>query len=191
MKKLTIALSLLLILAFAVPAFALGRIAGPSPQQNDLEVSVRIPQRVGIDLSGDNIEFFLDLVPLLYPPDLYPAYYFPTNAVTPHVPLSVFCNAPSGWDLEVIASGDFDPTLPVTQLYFAPAGEAQTADGAAAPGGTWTAFSAAANVPVASNGARTVGWEAYDQDYELQITGNEAILDPEVTVTITYTITAI
>lgn len=180
-----------LIIAFAIPAFALGQIAGNSPVNNTLDVTVRIPSRVGIDLSGGNLTFDLSDATAVYPPASFPGYYFPVPAVaSPHVPLSVFCNVAAGWDLTVLASGDFDATLPIGQLFYAPAGEGITADGTAAPAGNWTAFTTAA-VQVATDNARTTGWDAYNQDYELQITGNEAAIDPGVTVTITYTITSL
>lgn len=180
-----------LIIAFAIPAFALGQIAGPSPVNNTLDVTVRIPSRVGIDLSGGNLTFDLSDATAVYPPASFPGYYFPVPAVaSPHVPLSVFCNVPAGWSLTVLASGDFDATLPIGQLFYAPETEAITADGTGAPAGNWTAFTTAA-VEVATDNARTTGWDAYNQDYELQITGNEAAIDPGATVTITYTITSL
>lgn len=180
-----------LIIAFAIPAFALGQLAGNSPVNNSLDVTVRIPSRVGIDLSGGNLLFDLGDVSAIYPPATFPGYYFPTPAVaSPHVPLSVFCNVPAGWRLDVIASGDFDATLPIGQLFYAPAGEGITVDGTAAPGGGWVAFSLA-TAEVATDNARTSGWDAYNQDYELQITENVAAIDPGVTVTITYTITSL
>ncbi len=182
----------LLIIAFAIPAFALGQNAGSSPITNDLTVTVRIPTRVGIDLSGGNIVFDLGDASVTYPPASFPGYYMPTTPVaSPNVPLSVFCNVAAGWNLTVQSDGDFDASLPVSQLFYADAGEAQTADGSAAPGGNWVAFSAAAPTAVASDVSRTTGWDAYNQDYELQITGNEASLDPGVFVTITYTITSL
>ncbi len=182
-------LLVLLVLVMAVPAFALGSISGASPIDNTLTVTVRIPTRVGINLSGGNVTF--DLGTVTYPPTLFPGYYLPTApAATPFVPLSVFCNVTAGWELTVIASADFDATLPVTQLYYADAGEAISADGAAV-GGTWAAFSTASSGVVAGAFARTTGWDPYDQDYQLQITGNEAVIDPGAVVTITYTITSL
>ncbi|MDY6787633.1 MAG: hypothetical protein SVK54_05865, partial [candidate division WOR-3 bacterium] len=152
--------------------------------------SVRIPERVGIKLAGANLEFYLDDASVTYPPADLPGYYFPTGGVTatPYVPLEVFCNNPAGWTLTVMASGDFDASLPITQLFYAPDGEALTADGSAA-GGNWTAFSTA-SATVASSAVKTTGWENHDQDYELQITGNESLIDPASVVTITYTITS-
>ncbi len=187
-KKLIIAIA---IAVMAMPAFALGMQFGGSPQTNTLLVSVRIPQRVGINLTGTDIEFFLDDASVNYPPASLPGYYFPTNAASAHVPMSVFCNVPTGWELTVIASGDFDASLPVSQLYYADAGEAQTADGTAAPGGGWNAFSSTVAGTVATDAAKTTGWDDLDQDYELMITGDESVIDPEASVTITYTITAL
>ncbi len=184
-------LLVLLVLIMAVPAFALGSIAGASPIDNTLEVLVRIPTRVGINLSGTNIEFDLGDVAVTYPPAAFPGYYLPTApAATPYVPLSVFCNVAAGWTLTVIADVDFDASLPVTQLYYANDGEAKSVDGGAV-GGTWAAFSTAVSGAVANAAARTTGWDNYDQDYQLQITGNEAAMDPSTTVTITYTITSL
>lgn len=185
--------TLTLILAIAVitlPAFALGTVTGTSPTSNALDVSVRIPERVGIKLAGDNLLFDLGDASVTYPPASFPGYYFPTGGVTatPYVPLEVFCNNPAGWTLTVIAGGDFDASLPVTQLFYAPDGEAKTADGSAV-GGNWTAFSTV-SATVTSSATKTNGWENHDQDYQLQITGNEDVIDPASTVTITYTITS-
>lgn len=188
-KTLLIAFAVVL---FAMPAFAQGMAFGLSPQSVDLDVSVRIPQRVGLNLTGDPIQFFLDDVAVTYPPASLPGYYFPTNiAATPHVPLAVFCNVPTGWEVTAIASGDFDASLPVSQLYYAAAGEAQTADGTAAPGGSWAAFSSTVDGTIATDAAKTTGWDDYDQDFQLQITGDESVIDPEVTIQITYTIVAL
>jgi len=132
MKTLRMFIVIAAILLLAIPSFALGRVTGTSPITNDLTVTVEIPQRLGLNLSGGNIIFNLDDASVTYPPATFPGYYFPTTpATTPHVPLAVFCNSAAGWDLTVIASGDFDPTLPVTQLYYAATGEAKTADGTA------------------------------------------------------------
>ncbi len=192
MKLLKTLIITVVIILTTLPVFALGRVTGTSPITNDLTVTVLIPQRVGLDLSGTNVTFDLSDPSVTYPPSAFPGYYFPTDpTTTPHVPLAVFSNSPNGWTLTVIASGDFDATLPVSQLFYAATGEAQTADGTAAPGGNWIAFSATAATNVASDVTRTTGWDDYDQDYELQITGNEAVIDPGATVTITYTLTAL
>lgn len=190
-SKLKTLILILAIAAITLPAFALGTEVGTSPVPNALDVSVRIPERVGIKLAGDNLEFFLDDASVTYPPASFPGYYFPTGGVTatPYVPLEVFCNNPAGWTLTVVASGDFDASLPVTQLFYAPDGEGLTPDGDAAPGGNWTAFTTA-EATVASSAVKTSGWENHDQDYQLQITGEEDMIDPASTVTITYTITS-
>ncbi len=178
----------LLMIVMAVPAFALGQIMGSSPIDNPITVTVRIPTRVGINLSGTDIEF--DLGTVTFPPAAFPGYYLPTApAATPFVPLSVFCNVSAGWTLTVLANGDFNATLPVSQLYYADAPEAKTADGAAAPAATWTAFSTVSST-VADDTQRTTGWDDYDQDYELQITGLEDATVGDAVI-ITYTITSL
>jgi len=77
--------------------------------------------------------------------------------------------------------------LPLTDLYYAGAGEAKTANGSAAAGGNWTAFSTT-DQTIADVNAKTNGFENYDQDYELKIDGDENA-GTFNTVTITYTIT--
>jgi len=190
MKRfLMTAVMLVVLTAVALPMFALGKIAGPSPITNSLNVSVILATRVGINLSGSDVTF--DLTGPNYPPASLPGYYLPsTPALTPFVPLSVFCNTSSGWLLEVKASDNFHTTLPITQLFYAPDGEAITADGNAAPGGNWVAFSLS-DVTVASAVAMTNGWPSYDQDYMLQITGNEDAAMGTATVIITYTISTL
>ncbi len=188
MRRVVLAI---MILVSATSLWALGVATGTSPVSNTIDVTVLIPLRVGINLSGTNVTFDLSDPSVTYPPSTFPGYYFPTDpTASPYVPLSVFCNNPAGWTLTVQASGDFDATLPVSQLYYADAGTAAPADGTATPPAPWTAFSATAATTVASNTARTYGWENHDQDYLLQITGNEAVIDPGSTVTLTYTITS-
>ncbi len=185
------AVFLILMLGAAFSVFALGRVTGTSPVTNTIDVTVLIPLRVGIDLSGTDVTFDLSDASVVYPPTTFPGYYYPTSpAATPYVPLSVFCNNSAGWTLTVQASGDFDVSLPVTQLYYAPTGTAAPADGTASPAAPWTSFSAAAATTVASDTDKTTGWDSYDQDYLLQITGNEDVIDPGTTVTMTYTLTS-
>ncbi|MDY6787345.1 MAG: hypothetical protein SVK54_04400, partial [candidate division WOR-3 bacterium] len=94
LKTLTLILA---IAAITLPAFALGTATGSSGLTNALDVSVRIPERVGIKLAGANLEFYLDDASVTYPPANLPGYYFPTGGVTatPYVPLEVFCNNPA------------------------------------------------------------------------------------------------
>lgn len=186
MKKF---LCFLTLISFFLSAFPLGIVTGTFTADNTLDVTVRIPSRVGINLSGGDLVFDLGDASVTYPAAVFPSYYYPTNTGSPHIPLSVFCNVANGWNLTVLASADFDATLPVAQLYFADEGEALSTDGGAV-GGTWTAFSLVSQV-VVSDITRTTGWDAYNQDYQLQITGNESVLDPGATITITYTITSL
>lgn len=189
MKRFAMTAVMLVVLtAMALPMFALGQNAGASPITNSLDVSVILAARVGINLSGTDVTF--DLTGANYPPDTLPGYYLPTApGATPFVPLSVFCNTSVGWLLEVSASGPFDATLPVSQLYYAPAGEVITTDGDV-PGGSWVGFSTT-DATVATAAAKTNGWQALNQDYMLQITGNEDAAMGTATVTITYTISTL
>jgi hypothetical protein len=192
MKKAWIVLAV----AFLAAGMSLsqGRVVGPSPQTLDIQVTVTIPTRVGIYLERD-ASIDVGAAPNLahYPPTAFPGYYVDnTNfgGANGTTQMEVFCNASTGYDLTVQAgAANFYAGGPaVTQLYFAPAGTAQTADGAAAPAAPWTAFNNAAAVNVLGAAARTNGWEAHHQDFELQLLGTEDA--GTGTVDMTYTITA-
>lgn len=175
-------LAIALIIAAAMPAFALGRNSGASPVTNTLDVMVILAARVGVYL-GNDITFDLSDASVTYPPAAFPGYYAPTSPVgSPSLPLQVFSNSSATWDLTVEASGDFDTNTPVTQLFYADEGTAMPADGGAATG--WTSMTTS---PVSvTTGAKTGGWSDMNQDYIFQTDTDDEPFT--ATVTITYTI---
>jgi len=189
MKKAWIVLAVAFLAAGM--SLAQGRVVGTSPQSLDIQVTVTIPTRVGIYLERD-ASIDVGAAPNLahYPPTTFPGYYVDNSNFNPTTQMEVFCNAPHGYNLTVQAgAANFWAGGPaVTQLYFAPAGTAQTADGTASPAAPWTAFSSTAPVTVLSGAARTNGWEAHHQDFELQLLGTEDA--GTGTVDMTYIITA-
>lgn len=189
MKKAILVVAAMILSAGCL--WALGRVSGASPQSNTLDVTVTIPVRVGIYLER-NASIDVGEAPNLahFPPTTFPGYYIDDTNFNPTTQLEVFTNNATGYDLTVQAgAASFYAGGPaVTQLFFAPAGTAQTADGTGAPAAPWTAFNNAAAVNVLGSAARTNGWEAHHQDFELQLLGTEDA--GTGTITMTYTITA-
>jgi hypothetical protein len=113
-----------------------------------LSASLLYPRtRIGITIDA-NVEF--DLFQVLYPPLVFPAYYYPTQASTfnPNgivLTVSFQRHGPqhdiSQMYLATRGSGDFSNTVALEQLYFAPQGEPSPPAGVDPPGGNWRAFS--------------------------------------------------
>ena len=105
--------------------------------------------RTRIRLTLDsNVEF--DLYQVIYPPLVFPTYYYPTfaSAFNPQgIMLTVAyqrigqSHAISNIYLATRGSGDFSPTVTLDQLYFAPSGEPLPTPGVDPPGGNWRAYS--------------------------------------------------
>lgn len=104
--------------------------------------------RISMTLNS-NVEFDLSLA--LYPPLVFPAYYYPTSAA-PQNPQGIRLRVryqrrgPGGHTVSTLylltrASGDFSSTIFVDQLYFAPDGELLPSPGVDPPGGNWRAYS--------------------------------------------------
>jgi hypothetical protein len=103
--------------------------------------------RIGITIDAD-VEF--DLHQVLYPPLVFPAYYYPTQAsnFNPHgIMLTVtFQKIGPQHDITEMylatrGSGDFSSTVALDQLHFAPQGEPIPPAGVDPPGGNWRAYS--------------------------------------------------
>lgn len=173
---------MLLVGAETIYGVANTRVTGAPPQTNDITVTVRIPQRVGIFV-GNNIDFELATpnAPEVYPPAAFPAYYTPTATnggnINPQN-LQIFSNV--AYTLAISPSADFDPSLPATDLEY-------QANGWAGPG--WTPFPA----PLAWNNlevsaTRTTGWVDRNLDYRVELTGDEPA--GTYTITVTYRMTS-
>lgn len=105
--------------------------------------------RTRIRLTLDsNVEF--DLSQVIYPPFVFPTYYFPTLAsgFNPHGIMLTFAYQRIGPQHDISelylatrASGDFSSSIALGQLYFAPSGEPLPPAGVDPPGGNWRAYS--------------------------------------------------
>lgn len=179
MKKLLTILTGIIVLFSVLPIF-------PATASGTIDVQVLIPARVGIRINNTGaLVFDLTSVPL---PTAFPGYYFPTSAET-EILMDLFCNATAGYTLDVVASGDFNVDVPVSQLYFAPTGTAKTADGTPNPAAPWTAYSTlSVNV---ETGPRLTGWVTKNQAVEFKWEDTDPQVDPASTVTLTYTITSL
>lgn len=102
--------------------------------------------RIRIELDA-NVEF--DLALMVYPPLIYPYYYYPTLASTTNPQgISIILgyqrigpsHSASNLYLATRASADFCPTILVSQLYFAPDGEPLPPQGQDPPGGNWRSY---------------------------------------------------
>ncbi|MGQ9621315.1 MAG: hypothetical protein ACUVTX_10085 [Bacteroidales bacterium] len=113
-----------------------------------------------------NIEF--DLAFVIYPPPVFPAYYYPTQASINNpqgIILTVgyqrfgATHSVSNIYLATRGSGDFTSTILLNQLYFAPDGEPRPAPGSDPPGGNWRPYSILyqniEQFPVSGGGLRT------------------------------------
>lgn len=180
------------ILMITGTAFATGNAIafGTNPASQTMPVQVLLPKIVFIHVDNASHQVTFDFSTMTNYPDTtnaYPWWYLPTDPASPNVNVRVWTNDNDGYTLTVKGDQDFANELPLTDLYYAGAGEAKTANGGAAAGGNWTAFSTT-DQTIADVNAKTNGFENYDQDYELKIDGDENA-GTFNTVTITYTIT--
>ncbi len=102
--------------------------------------------RMRLELDA-NVEFDLSLT--VYPPLIYPYYYYPTlaSAINPQGIGLILgyqrigpSHSASTIYLATKANGDFCPSISVSQLYFAPDGEPLPPQGQDPPGGNWRAY---------------------------------------------------
>ena len=169
MKKLLVLMAVLAISA----NFAMAHIVSGTPTQSHaVTVDVIIPPRVGIDIVALEHTKVLDLTAdLTYPPAVPTYWTVGTNQISVlsliTYDLTYSCGF-AGPALSTLVMGDME----------------YQANGWAGP--AWTAF-AAGPVVLENNHARTVGWEARNMDYRVNLDGSET--DGTHTWTITYSIT--
>ncbi len=170
---------LILLIPFIV--FAIGTSKGDSPQSQTATLTLKISNSVGITVTND-AEWDFTTMPS-FPPDVFPQYYFPTTpASSPYQQLEYMVyGAAVGVLWEVIVSGDGDPApacgILLGDIEFSEAGM-----------GSWTSFHTSATPDqIASGSGKTAGWIPLDQDYRVNIDGDEETTASS-TVTITYTI---
>ena len=179
MKRFFVTAVMLVILTVvALPTFA-------ATASGTIDVEIRIPARVGIKINNTAAILF-DLTSVTLPAS-FPGYYLPNGPET-EILMKLFCNAPGGFDLDVISSGDFSATIPVSQVLYAPTGTPISVDGGL-PATPWTAFSTT-SVSVYAGHAKTTGWETYDQAVEFMFEDTDVPI-ATATVTLTYTIASL
>lgn len=181
------------VLALAAVAPGVLAAKGPPPQSETQNVTVTIPERVGIKLSTGSIAIDPTSQPggsPEYPPDNFPAYYG-TSSV-PAVVVSVFANKPAGFTVTVAASGTAPPTwLPLSDWYVAAGAEPgdpappRTPEGTEPPDSGWKPLNATQTI--IDKSAKTSGWDDYNVDFELKFDGDEQP-DTISGVILTYTI---
>jgi hypothetical protein len=171
---------LIAILFLVIPLLVFGnivrggpgeRIRGTAPADtldDSLFVTIRIPAQIGLYVQG-NTEFNLGSVSVVYPPLLWPGYYDPTTVAgtnTDGVDVEVFSNSNTmTWYLQTRGNADFSGTIALGQLWYAPNGTANPADGGA-PGAPWTAYTTTYTTVI--SGGKTTGWLLQPQDYVFQ-----------------------
>ncbi len=176
-----------LILIMLIPALLLAniirggpgdRIMGFAPVDtliDTLFVTVRVPARIGLYVNG-NTEFDLGDPGVTFPPLVFPGYYDPTlvsGTNVDGVDVEVFSNSQAmTWRLETNGSGDFSATIALDQLYYAPDGTANPADGTDPPAAPWTSFTT--TYTEIANGLNTTGWQDESQDYVFQAETDDA-----------------
>lgn len=113
-----------------------------------LSASFAFPRTRMIVIIDSNVEF--DLRQVVYPPSVFPTYYWPTMASSANprgIMLTVgFQMVGNQHDISEMyvstrGSGDFSSTIAIDQLYYAPHGEPLPSPGTEPPGGDWQAFS--------------------------------------------------
>lgn len=189
MKRTLLFFTVLMFISVSI--FATGNAVGFGTASQTMPVSVLIPKIVFIHVDNASHGVTFDFSTMVNYPDFvnpYPWWYLPTDPVaSPHVDLRVWTNDNDGYTVTAKGDQDFAPELPLSDLYFAGAGEAKTANGSAVAGGNWNAFSTI-DFTIADENSKTNGFVSYNQDYELKIDGDENA-GAFNTVTITYTIT--
>ncbi|MBI3962091.1 MAG: hypothetical protein HY335_05020 [Deinococcus sp.] len=172
----------LLLLALAG---CVGAGVGRSQTSAGLNFQVQIPTQISIRLLSSPPVFDLSLSSGGFPPEVFPAYYRPSNGQD--LVLEIFSNATS-FTVTATAAQNFTPTLLASQLYLGLPDATTPADGTQAPDpNLWTSFGAP--VPLGQETRRTQGYERIERLLLLQLTGAEEAAS-NATVTITYTITS-
>jgi hypothetical protein len=182
MKKL-----IFLALVLPVIVFAQVRATGPSPQSADATLTFIIPTGVGIYVNN-NAEWDFSNITLnpsnpIYPPAAYPEQYYPTTpAASPYQQLEYMVSgspsaSPVNWVLTVSGDGDPGSGILLSDIEHSPAGMS-----------SWDAFNtSAAPDTIASGSGNTGGWQSLDQDYRVNIDGDEE-QTAGVSCVLTYTI---
>lgn len=176
---------LLYVMLLVVPVLVFADVGiGSASEPADFEFI--LPSIVAVQISNANITWdFNDVTVNLnnptFPPAAFPEYYEPTSPnARPYQTIDylvMFAGATVDWELTVVGDGDPAPAcgIAIDEIEYA-----------ADPPVAWTAFSTTA-AAVASGSGVTGGWQSLDQNYRVEINGDEANTASS-TCTITYSI---
>jgi len=180
MRKLLPVVALLPVLVFGT-----GFSFGASPKSQTATLQFAFPTWVAIwvqnDVTWDFSNIQSNAANPEYPPDIsaghnFPQYYYPTDPnSSPYLVIRYWTNAAAATNWQLTVAGDADPAtwLPLSDIEYSDAGA-----------GSWTALSTTAN-PIRSGAGNTGGFENADQDWRVNITGDEE--EGNVSCTVTYT----
>jgi len=174
---------------FVLPlvVFTQVRATGPSPQSAVATLTFVIPTGVGIYVNNDAEWDFGNITNNpnnpVYPPVVYPEHYYPTSpSASPYQQLEYMVSgspsaSPVNWFLTVSGDGDPGSGILLSDIEYSPAGM-----------GSWDAFNtSAAPDTIESGSGNTGGWQSLNQDYRVNIGGDEE-QTAGVSCVLTYTI---
>ena len=176
---------LLYVVLLVVPFLVFGDV-GIGSASEDAEFEFILPSIVAVEISSANITWDFNDVTVnlnnpVFPPAAFPEYYEPTSPNTrPYQTIDylvMFAGATVDWELTVVGDGDPAPAcgIAIDEIEYA-----------ANPPVAWTAFSTTA-AAVARGSGTTSGWQSLDQNYRVEIDGDETNTASS-TCTITYSI---
>jgi hypothetical protein len=176
---------LLYVVLLVVPVLVFGDV-GIGSAAEDAEFEFILPSIVAVYISNASIVWDFANVSSnannpAFPPASFPEYYEPSSPnVRPYQTIDylvMFAGATVDWELTVVGDGDPAPAcgIAIDEIEYA-----------ANPPVAWTPFSTTA-AAVASGSGTTSGWQSLDQNYRVEIDGDEANTASS-TCTITYSI---
>jgi hypothetical protein len=177
---------LIYVSLLVLPVFVFGQSWGVDSTGTVADFEFILPSIVAINVSNSTIQWnFSD--PTLnannpaFPPAAFPEYYEPTSPnARPYQTIDylvLFAGVTVDWELRVVGDGDPAPACGIAL---------DEIEYAANPPVAWTPFSTTA-AAVASGSGVTGGWQSLDQNYRVEINGDETNTAYS-TCQITYTI---
>jgi len=182
---------LLYVMLLVVPVLVFADV-GIGSAAEDAEFEFILPSVVAVELDNPNITWDFNAIgpavnpnnPEFPPADVsdFPLYYEPSSpSARPYQTvdyLVMFAAADVDWRLSVIGDGNPNPACGIT---------IDEIEYAANPPAAWTAFGTVA-AEIASGTGVTGGWASLEQNYRVEIDGDEVNGGANSTCTITYTI---
>lgn len=138
----------------------IGRSTGSSPQSQTATLQFILAPRVGIYV-GNDVTWDFTTMPN-YPPSSFPQAYSPTSpSSSPYMDIEYFINTNVNWALNIRGSGNPSPNLTLDEIQYSEAGS-----------GSWTSLTTS-NVPLRTGNIKTTGWEPYNLDWRVIMSGDE------------------